>query len=225
MTIHLHKAIENLKKKILTLGAMVEETVQNAVLALDSDDAELAREIIRNDTKIDDMEVEVEEECLKILALHQPVAIDLRYVVAVLKINSELERVGDLASNIAQRAIDLHDYPSVDFEFNFREMGEIAKSMLRSSLDALINLDSKQGRQVCAADDQIDRMHEQVFQVVRDSVITKPENIFVYTQFLSVSRYLERIGDSATNIAEDVIYMVEGIIARHSPEKLRIDHD
>ncbi|MGD9899410.1 MAG: phosphate signaling complex protein PhoU, partial [Calditrichaceae bacterium] len=146
MTIHLHKAIENLKKKILTLGAMVEETVQNAVLALDSDDAELAREIIRNDTKIDDMEVEVEEECLKILALHQPVAIDLRYVVAVLKINSELERVGDLASNIAQRAIDLHDYPSVDFEFNFREMGEIAKSMLRSSLDALINLDSKQGR-------------------------------------------------------------------------------
>ncbi len=225
MTIHLHKAIENLKKKILTLGAMVEETVQNAVLALDSDDIELAKDIIKNDTKIDEMEVEVEEECLKILALHQPVAIDLRYVVAVLKINSELERVGDLASNIAQRAVDLHDYPAIDFEFNFREMGEIAKSMLRSSLDALINLDSKQGRQVCADDDQIDQMHEHVFHVVRDAVLAKPENIFVYTQFLSVSRYLERIGDSATNIAEDVIYMVEGIIARHSPEKLRIDHD
>lgn len=221
MSLHLQRDIENLKKKILGLGVMVEETVYDAVHALSAKDAALAEKLIANDSIIDESEIDVEEDCLKILALHQPVANDLRYVIAVLKINNELERVGDLAVNIAERAIELKKYAEAPFNFDFNEMSGVVMTMLRQSLDALINLNAPLARDICGLDDNVDNMHRYVFDVANKMIIAHPENAPVYLQYLSVSRYLERIADSATNIAEDVVYMVWGRIARHHPERLQ----
>lgn len=215
MSIHLQREVDNLKRKILLLGVLVEENLHDAVIALDSGDHDLAESIIEKDNRVDEMEVEVEEDCLKILALHQPVASDLRYVIATLKINNELERIGDLAVNIAERALDLKNSGKVPFDFDFRLMGEVVKKMLRQGLDALIRMDPALGRKVCAMDDKIDEMHEEVYRIFKETASEDSANIPIYTQYLSVSRYLERTADSVTNIAEDVIYMVEGVIARH----------
>jgi phosphate transport system protein len=215
MAIHLQREIDNLKRKILLLGVLVEENLHDAVIALDNNDLDLAGSIIEKDNRIDEMEVEVEEDCLKILALHQPVASDLRYVIALLKINNELERIGDLAVNIAERAIDLGTTGKIPFDFDFRVMGEVVKKMLRQGLDALIRRDPELGRKVCKMDDKIDHMHREVYRIFKETSSQDPVNIPVFTQYLSVSGYLERTADSVTNIAEDVIYMVEGVIARH----------
>ncbi len=224
MTIHFSREIDQLKKQILALSVLVEETVQNAINALEEGNSALARQIIENDTRIDQKEVDVEETCLKILALHQPVAIDLRYVVAVMKINNDLERVGDLAVNIAERAIALAEYKNIKTKIYFTEMVEIVVKMLRNSLDALINLDSQLARQVCAADDEIDRRHEEMFNKIQNLIIRNPEQTSLWIQYLSVSRYLERIADQTTNIAEDVIYMVEGEIVRHNKTRLKLNN-
>ncbi len=221
MSVHLQRDIENLNKKILVLSTMVEEALYDAVQALKSGNEELAKMVIQNDAKIDEMEVEVESDCLKILALHQPVATDLRYVVAVLKINNDLERVGDLASNIAQRAIELKYLGEVDLPFDFGDMAEKVKQMLKQSLTAFINLNLQDARKVCEMDDHIDTLHRQLYQIVDQKVKENPQKASAYLQFISVSRYLERIADLATNISEDVMYMVEGAIARHQPEKFR----
>jgi phosphate transport system protein len=220
MSIHLQRDIDTLKKKLLNLSALVEEAVFDALRALQHKDDELARKLIGNDDAIDELEVEVEEDCLKILALHQPVANDLRYVVAVMKINNDLERIGDLAVNIAQRALELKEHSVVPFNFDFNEMGGKVLDMLRRSLDALINLNPQHAREICAEDDKIDDMHRRVFSVVNEMIISSPQHAPVYIQYLSVSRYLERIADSATNIAEDVVYLAWGRIARHRPERL-----
>ncbi len=222
MSIHLQKDIEKLKKKILTLSMMVEETLYDAVLALKTGDEQLAQKVIENDRKIDEMEVEVESDCLKILALHQPVAIDLRYVVSILKINNDLERVGDLAANIAQRALEVKNLEKPVMDFDFDRMFEKVKIMLKKSLQALIRLDVEQAKQVCALDDEVDEMHRKLFGIVEKKVMENPNKAAIYLQYLSISRYLERIADLATNISEDVVYMVEGTITRHSPEKLKM---
>ena len=224
MTIHFRREIEKLKKMILALGALVEETVLNAVQALEETNSILARNVIESDSNIDQKEVEVEETCLKILALHQPVAIDLRYVVAVLKINNDLERVGDLSVNIAERAISLSK-AKIKTKIYFTDMVEIVIKMLRDSLDALINLDPTLARKVCALDDQIDLMHEHKFNDLQKLLIKNPKETPILIQYLSVSRYLERIADQSTNIAEDVIYMVEGEIARHNVKKLSLNEN
>ncbi|WP_456443293.1 phosphate signaling complex protein PhoU, partial [Caldithrix abyssi] len=156
MSIHLQKDIEKLKKKVLTLSMMVEETLYDAVTALKTQNKELAQRVIENDEKIDNMEVEVENDCLKILALHQPVAIDLRYVISVLKINNDLERVGDLASNIAQRAMELMYLGQNDLHFDLDTMFEKVKIMLKNSLKALINLDIDEAKSVLQMDDEVD---------------------------------------------------------------------
>ena len=225
MTIHFIREIENLKKMILALSALVEETVQKAVQALEETDSALAQQIIENDSLIDQREVEVEETCLKILALHQPVAIDLRYVIAVLKINNDLERVGDLAVNIAERAIVLSSQKNKIKKINFSNMMNTVVKMLRESLDSLINLDPILARKVCALDDEIDAEHEQKYEMIQEQIMENPDQTVSLIQYLSVSRYLERIADQTTNIAEDVIYMVEGEIARHDKNKLRMDNE
>ncbi|APF18479.1 phosphate signaling complex protein PhoU [Caldithrix abyssi] len=221
MSIHLQKDIEKLKKKVLTLSMMVEETLYDAVTALKTQNKELAQRVIENDEKIDNMEVEVENDCLKILALHQPVAIDLRYVISVLKINNDLERVGDLASNIAQRAMELMYLGQNDLHFDLDTMFEKVKIMLKNSLKALINLDIDEAKSVLQMDDEVDAMHRSLYQLVAQKLAENPQKAAIYLQYISISRYLERIADLATNIAEDVIYMVEGTIARHSPEKFQ----
>lgn len=218
MSKHLQKEIENLKKKLLGLGSRVEEAVRDSTRALEARDERLAQQIIASDEEIDQLEVEVEEECLKALALHQPVATDLRFIIAVLKINNDLERIGDLAVNIAERAVFLAGRRAPDIELDFGRMASGAREMLRKSLDALINLNPELGHEVCASDDAIDAMNRAMYVRVQDALHKNPEDIPVLIHMLSASRHLERIADHATNIAEDVIYMTEGKIVRHKAE-------
>jgi phosphate transport system protein len=226
MAVHLQREIENLKKEILTLCAMTEQSVHNASLAIEKRDEILARSVIDNDIKIDQMEVKVEEAGLKILALHQPVAVDLRFIIAVLKINNDLERVADLAVNVAERAAFLATQPSVDVSFDFAGMAAKAQAMLKKSIDALVNLRPDLAREVCASDDEIDAMNRQMYLIVQDAIHSHPEQVESLIHLLSVSRHLERIADHATNIAEDVIYMIEGEIVRHRTEeyKAQVSH-
>jgi phosphate transport system protein len=217
MSLHLHRAIESLKKTILELSALVEDSVIQAIKAVDMRDGTLAQQIIDGDDRIDLAEVEVEEECLKILALHQPVAADLRFIVAVLKINNDLERIGDLAVNMASRARKLADIrtpPLVRIDFQGGEARVC--EMLRKSLEALINLDESTAKWVCAADRQIDEVNRSVHKQVLQGIREHPEEVDRLILLLSVSRNLERIGDHTTNIAEDVLYMIRGDIVRHT---------
>ncbi len=219
MPVHLFREIENLKKEILTLGAMAETAVRDATYAIENRDESLARSVIENDDKLDDMEVQIEENCLKTLALHQPVAIDLRFIVAVLKINNDLERVGDLAVNVAERAAFLATQPPVDISFDFQAMARQAQAMLKKSLDSLVNLSAAQAREVLVSDDEIDAMNRQMYLIVQDAIHAHPDQTGSLIHMLSASRHLERIADHATNIAEDVIYMIEGVIVRHKTEE------
>jgi phosphate transport system protein len=215
MSTHLSGAIEDLKKGILALGTVVEENLLKAMRALETRDGKLATSIIENDTEVDRMEVELEEDCLKTLALHQPVAIDLRYIVAILKINNDLERIGDLAVNIAQRAEYLNARERAEIDFDYLDMARKAERMLEKSLDALVNLDIRVAREVCASDDEVDEMNRQMLRTVQAAIQENPEGMDRYLQYLLVARHLERVADHATNIAEDVIYMVGGEIVRH----------
>ena len=221
MPVHLQREIENLKKKLLTLSARVETTVREATLSIENRDYELAQKIIQNDPRIDRMEVGIEEDCLKILALYQPVAIDLRFIVAVLKINNDLERIGDLAVNIAERSAFLSKHYPVGVSLGLVEMADKAQDMLKHALDALINLSSDFAKKVCAGDDAVDAMNRQMYLKIQEAIKSSPEHLESLIHLLSVSRHLERIADHATNIAEGVIYMVEGRIARHRTEEYK----
>jgi len=218
MTIHLQREIERLKKDILRLSAVVEEGFQRAVKSLEERDGYTAQLVMESDFEIDKMEVEIEEECLKILALYQPVAVDLRFIVAVLKINNDLERIGDLAVNIAERAAFLATQERINIPFDFSGMAQKAKSMLKRSLDALMKMDALLAREVCASDDEVDDMNREMYLQVQDGIRNQPEHLESLTHVLSASRHLERIADHATNIAEDVIYMIKGEIVRHRAE-------
>jgi len=221
MPVHLQREIENLKRDILTLGAITENSVREATRAIKQRDEALARSVIAKDANLDQMEVEIEESCLKILALHQPVAIDLRFIIAVLKINNDLERVGDLAVNIAERALFLATGVEIDVEFDFTKMAVKTQAMLKKSLDALVNLDARLAREVCASDDEVDAMNKQMYLMAQDGMRKYPDQVELLIHLLSVSRHLERIADHATNIAEDVVYMIEGEIVRHRTEEYR----
>jgi len=215
MTQHLQREIEKLKKSILALGTMVEESLRKSVRAFSQRDSAMAREVIDNDSVIDQMEVELEEDCLKILALHQPVAIDLRFIISVLKINNDLERIGDLASNIAERAEFLATQVPVAVPDSIPRMAELVQVMLKDSLDALVEMDTELARRVCDADDEVDELHEGMYRIVRREIESNPARIVEWIQLMGVSRYLERVADHTTNIAEDVMYLVEGTIERH----------
>jgi phosphate transport system protein len=216
---HLQREVEHLKKMVLSLGAKVEERVREATIAIDERDARLARKVIDTDPEIDRMEVDIEEECLKVLALHQPVAIDLRFIVAVLKINNDLERIADLAVNIAERAAFLATQPKLDISFRLRPMAQSAKEMLRKSLDALVNLSEETAVQVIEADNEVDKMNRDMYLLVQEGIRINPGEMESMIHMLSASRHLERIGDHATNIAEDVIYMISGEVVRHKTEQ------
>ena len=218
MSVHLQKEIEKLKEMIIAEGTVVEESVTNAVSSIEKRDADLARQVIKMDNEIDQMEVNLEEEGLKILALHQPVAIDLRFIVAVLKINNDLERIGDLSVNIAERAIFLATRPPIDVPFDFKAMTANTRMMLKQSLDALVKLDTQMAKDVCASDDIVDEINRKMYSQVREGILKHLDRLECLIHFLLVSRHLERIADLATNIAEDVIYMIDGRIVRHKVE-------
>jgi phosphate transport system protein len=215
MARRLQKELEKLKKRILSLGAMVEERVRNTIMAIEARDAELAEKIIRMDYEIDELEVEVEEDCLKILALHQPVAVDLRFLTSVIKINNDLERIGDEAVNIAQRILILAKREKVDISFNYSVMAEKAEFMLKKSLDALVNLDLDLALKVLVLDDEVDVLEREAYDLVKQAVKENPTRAGYLINLLLISRHLERIADHATNIAEEVIYLIEGEIVRH----------
>jgi phosphate transport system protein len=214
----LRRETDRLKKDILALSAVVEDAVQKAIVAAENRDPIMAKGVIQGDDEIDAMEVDLEEECLKILALHQPVAMDLRFIIAVLKINNDLERIGDLAANIAQRVISLSEYQDITIPSAITQMMEKVLPMLHKSLDALVNTDRDMATEVLTLDDEVDRIHRSAYLAIQRRIEEDPSHLSVLIQWLSVSRYLERIADQATNIAEDVIYMLEGEIVRHQGE-------
>ena len=215
MSVHLQRQIERLKKDVLSLCATVEEQVQMAVRALLDRDEEMARQVERRDAETDQHEVEIEEECLKTLALYQPVAGDLRFIVSALKINNDLERIGDMAVNIARKAISLASLPPADIPFDLASMSEKAQAMLRDSLDAMVNQNVKLASSVCARDDEVDQMKREIRRQAEEMIRRDPSRLAPLLNVLAVSRNLERIADHATNIAEDVVYLLEGRIIRH----------
>lgn len=219
MTKHIVRQIDGLKERILRVGTLVEEAISKSITALINRDLPLAQRVIASDEEIDRMEVEVEEECLKILALYQPVAADLRFVVAVLKINNDLERMGDLARNIAKRVTQLAAGRSYELPPEIRTMAMQAQEMVKQCLDAVVNGDPALARQIRAEDDIVDDARLEVRRQVMRSIKDDPDALESLLWINSVSKHIERIADMATNIAEDVIYMVEGEIVRHRAEE------
>jgi phosphate transport system protein len=215
MTKHFIRELEKTKKMILTLGAMAEERLHLAIKAIRKKDASIAQKIIMSDYELDEMEVDIEEECLKILALYQPVAIDLRFLIAMIKINNDLERIGDEAVNIAQRVgiIAKRDQPQTTFDYSV--MAEKTEKMLKMSLDALVNMDTDIAFKVSILDDEVDTIKDKVYDHVKNAIDFHMDRGGYLINLLLISRHLERIADHATNIAEEVIYMVEGEIIRH----------
>lgn len=215
MSVHLEREIQKLKRQLLSLSALVDEQLQLAVRAVIERDEELASEIRERDEEVDRLEVEVEEECLKVLALHQPVAIDLRFIIAVLKINNDLERIGDLTVNISRKTLAFEGLLLAELPFELQDMSRKVQAMLRDSLDALVNFDAVLASEVCARDNEVDGMKRAIRREVERVVCDHPEQSKALLRLTAVARNLERIADLATNIAEDAIYMIEGKIVRH----------
>jgi len=218
MHVRYNNEVEKLKSQVLSLGTEIEDRLSVVVKAVERMDAVMAQKIIESDIEIDYMEVDLEEDCLKILALYQPVAADLRYIISVLKINSDLERIGDMAVNIAERVVFLSKLDKVNFPFNFSLMAEKTQNMLRRSLDSLVNMDINIAYGVISEDDKIDAMHRDMYSMIKMSIKENANYIEHYILLLDISRHLERIADHATNIAEDVIYLCKGEIVRHRAE-------
>ena len=215
---HFDRDLENLKTRLLRMGGTVEDLIARSLEALRNRDERMATQALKIEEEIDAEEVVIEEECLKLIALYQPVAGDLRFIASVLKINAELERMGDLAAHISERARDLASQPNGGLPTNLSEMAVAAQAMVRRSLESLISQDAKMAMEVLDADDVVDEHHKQMFSQVVSEIHANSSNTEAMLEMLSVSRYLERIGDSATNIAEDVYYLVEGTIIRHQDD-------
>lgn len=223
MPYHLHRQVSRLKKMLLGLGALVEEAVQTAIEAVKNRDPELAKRVIDGDSAVDAAELEVEEECLHALALHQPVAQDLRFVVSVLKINNDLERIGDLAVNLAEQARFLAGERQVKaIPFDLKGMAEKVELMLRTSLDAVVNLDEAAAERVRQLDDEVDAIHRGMYDKVEQAIQSDPSELEQMIHFLNISRQLERIADHSKNIAKDVLYMIKGEIVRHRAARERL---
>jgi phosphate transport system protein len=208
--------LERLEKQLLTQTAVVEESVQKAIKALNEKNRTLAQSVIDNDARINRLEVELEEECLKVLALHQPVANDLRMIIAILKINNDMERIADQAANISERAIAVIDSPGIECPLELDNMARLVVDMLEKALDALVNTDLELAETVLELDEDVDNIHANNYTIFKDYVRQNPETVDSVLNYLTVSRHLERVADLATNIAEDVIYLNKGEIVRHT---------
>jgi phosphate transport system protein len=215
MSKHLLRELAKIKKQTLSLGALAEERARMAVQAVESRDAELAQKIIDADWEVDELEIEIEEECLKVLALYQPVAVDLRFLIATIKINNDLERIGDEAVNIAERLVAMAKRPPMNFVFDYAPMADKVQSMLKMSLDALVHLDVRTAFKVITMDDDVDAIQVQAYDRIKEAIKEYPDRVGYLINLLLVSRHLERLADHSTNIAEEVIYLIEGEIVRH----------
>ena len=204
-----------LKEKVLRIGSLVETAIHDSVKSLVERDSDLARKVIERDYGINALDVEIDEECIRLLALRQPKARDLRFITTAMKITTDLERIGDLAEDIAERAIELNEEPQLKPYIDIPRMAEIAEGMVRDSLDAFVKGCSRAPYEVIRRDDEVDNLNAQVFNELLFYMIQDPNTASRATRISYVSKYLERIADHATNIAEMVIYMCEGKIVRH----------
>ena len=216
---HFDDELEHLKEKLLKMGSLVEVMVERAVASLVDRDSRLAEEIIVSDNKVDGLEVEVNEECLRLLALHQPAAKDLRFITTAMKISTDLERMADQAVNISQRAIELNEEPQLKPYIDIPLMSQLSQQMLRDSLDAFVRKDVGLAREVIEADNKVDALKNQVFRELLTFMMEDPRTIPRATRLILVSRHLERVADHATNIAEMVVFLVEGKDIRHVPRE------
>lgn len=214
-TRHFTDEMATLAQRLLAMGGLAEERLRAAVQALVDRDRDAIANVIHGDAAINALHVEIDDRCFKLLALHQPMAIDLRTIVATVKINADLERVGDLAVNIAEAADRYVQHPPVKMLIDLPRMGAIAEGMLRESLDAFVSLDIPRARRVLARDDELDALKNQVFRELLTYMLADPRTIEPALDLVLVSRHLERVGDHATNVAEDVVFIVEARDVRH----------
>ncbi len=212
---HFEKELDELKRNLLEMARLAEEATNRAVQSIVRRDSSLAEMTFEGEDRINKMEIAIEEMCLKLLALRQPMAADLRFITAALKITTDLERIGDQAVNIAERAISLNEEAQIKPYIDIPRMADIAQSMVRDVLDAFVNRDSKLARSVCERDDVVDALHDQVLRELITYMIADPKTITRAVHLIIVSRCLERIADHATNVAEDVIFMVDALVIKH----------
>jgi phosphate transport system protein len=215
MATHFQQELSKLKESLLQMAGMVERAISNAVEALVKRDTALAEKTIAEDDKINQIEILIDDLCLKLLALHQPMAADLRFITSAMRINTELERIGDQAVNIAERVISLNQEPQLKPYIDIPRMAEITQSMVKDVLDAFVNGDAQLARSVCERDDQVDALNDQVFRELLTYMIAESKTITRAVHLIIVSRCLERIADHATNIAEGVIFMVKALVIKH----------
>ncbi len=209
------KELEELKENLLKMASLVEEALRNAIQSLVERDSSLAQKTFDVEDRINKMENAIDEMCLKLLALRQPVATDLRFITSAMKINTDLERMGDQAVNIGERAISLNQEPQLKPYIDIPRMTKITQSMVKDVLDAFVNKDPKLARSVCERDDLVDGLNDQVFRELLTFMISDPKTITRAVHLMIVCRCLERIADHATNIAEDVIFMVDALVIKH----------
>ncbi|MDG2223157.1 MAG: phosphate signaling complex protein PhoU [Rubripirellula sp.] len=215
MTKHLDRELDRLRRELVDQMGIVEQMIQTSVRSLLERCTDMADRVIESDVDVDNNEIRIEEECLKLLALHQPVATDMRWLITVVKVNSDLERMADLACNISERAKALAFYPLFPVPDEFHEMVVAANSMVRTALDSFVDRDSQKAREVIGADEAVDDLNRILIGRLHQDMKRDPEQIEPAVHCFSASRHLERIADLAENIAEDVIYLIEGDIVRH----------
>ena len=215
MSSHLERDLAHLKQQVLAMGGLVEQSLEQACASLTRRDETCAHKAVKVDEEIDRMQLDLDDFCLKILALHQPVAGDLRFVTSAMKIVNDLERIGDLAGNIAERAQELLHLSALDEPLDLEEMMRVTNEMLRGALDAFVARDPDLAREVCQRDDTVDTLNRRHFGKLMARMKRDPDSVERAVSLLSVSRNVERIADLATNVAEDVVFLVEAVDIRH----------
>ena len=215
MTVHLQRDLDSLKKDIVHLGSLVQNSTQSVVEFLGTKSEQQLQEVLEYEDRINELEVDIEEHCLKVLALHQPVAIDLRFIIVIMKVNNDLERMGDQAVNISQRVKSLMDGPELPISLPIDEMTNAVQKMVSLSLEALVSQDPAIAREVVDMDDIVDDLNAQTYDLIRETIQADPSLVTSAMSMATISSNLERIGDLCTNIAEEVIFMVEGQVIRH----------
>ena len=216
MTRHFHEELDGLKQTLLAMGAMVEDQIRRVMRALVERDEALARDVIERDRAVNVYDVEIDEKCVELLALYQPTAGDLRFITTAMKIVTDLERIGDQAVNIAQRAIELNQEPQLKPYIDLPRMADKAQRMVKDALDSFVSRDTTLAREVCGRDNEVDALKEQIFRELLTFMMEDARTIARAIRLILISRFLERVADHATNIAEMVIYMVEGKMVRHT---------
>jgi phosphate transport system protein len=210
--------LKKLREEILYMGGLVEDQIQKAVKSLVDRDSKLAEVIIERDHEVNRLDVAIDELCIRLLALHQPAGRDLRFITTGLKITTDLERIGDMAVNVCERALELNQEPQLKPYIDIPRMAQIAQRMIQQSLDAFVREDTDLALRVCKDDSEVDHLNAQIFREIITFMIENPQTISRATKLSSVSKYLERIADHATNIAEMVVFMVKGKSIRHMKE-------